>query len=405
MTNRALGVIIAGFLTVFVAFAVRYAYGLILPYMLSDLAISKTEAGIIFSSYFITYTLLAPLFGLLVDRSDAKIILAVFVAILGIGTYLMSFSTTVFQASMFYALAGIGHSACWAPVVTVVMRWVSEKRRGIILSIVDLGSTSGIAVCSIMIPFIIGGFSWRAVWISLGITAFLVAGMNFLLIRSHPPDGMVNPESEMSPKAQIPVKDAYKAIFRDSKFYLIGFSYLFISFSILIPFTFLTTYATQELMISYASATGLVAVIAVSGAVGKLILGHFSDVIGRVKILMLCGVLTASGSLGMAYSQGFSMLFLFSIIFGVGYGTLWPIYAASARDLFSKDYSGSIIGLWTLYHGLGSALSPVISGWTIDVTGTYVWAFILAVITSIISLLLLLPLAKMDRKTSRLYKD
>jgi OFA family oxalate/formate antiporter-like MFS transporter len=394
MANRAVGVIIAGFFTVFVAFAIRYAYGLILPYMLSALAISKTEAGIIFSSYFITSTLLAPVFGLLVDRSDAKVILTVFVAILGIGAYLMSFSTTVIQASIFFALAGIGHSACWAPVVTIVMRWVGEKRRGIILSIVDLGSTAGIAVWSIMIPFIIAGFSWRAVWISLGLTAFLVAGMNFFLVRSHPPDESGTPGSATVPKVQIPIKEAYKAIFRDSKFYLIGFSYLLISFSILIPFTFLTTYATQELMIPYASATGLVAVIAISGAIGKLILGHVSDRVGRIKIMMLCGVLTASGSLGMAYGQGFSMLFLISVIFGVGYGTLWPVYAASARDLFSKDYSGSIIGLWTLYHGLGSTLSPVISGWTIDATGNYVWAFILAMISSMVSLLLLLPLAK-----------
>jgi MFS family permease len=80
-------------------------------------------------------------------------------------------------------------------------------------------------------------------------------------------------------------------------------------------------------------------------------------------------------------------------VFGVGYGTIWPVYAASARDLFSKDYSGSIVGLWTLFHGLGSILAPVFGGWTIDTTGTYVWAFILTVISSVMSLLLLLPLA------------
>jgi MFS family permease len=90
------------------------------------------------------------------------------------------------------------------------------------------------------------------------------------------------------------------------------------------------------------------------------------------------------------------MLFIFSIIFGIGYGTLWPVYAASARDLFPKNYSGSVIGLWTLYHGLGSIISPVLSGWMIDATGTYVWAFILAMSCSFLSLLLLLPITKTD---------
>jgi MFS family permease len=400
MGHRVLAIIIAGFFTIFVAFAIRYSYGLLLPEMLSALAISKTGAGIIYSSYFLTYTLCSPVLGLLVDRSDARGILTIFVALLGMGAYLMSFSTTVIQASIFFALAGIGHSACWAPVVTVVLRWVSEKRRGIVLSIVDLGSAASIAFWSIMIPVIIGPYSWRTVWVILGLTAFLAAAMNFFLIKSRPPSELEARGSGSAPKARIPIKAVYMAIFRDKRFYLIGFSYLLISFSILIPFAFLTAYATQELKIPYQSAAGLVAVIGFAGAIGKLVLGHISDMAGRIKVMMLCGVLTAVGGLGLAYAQGFIVLILFTAVFGVGYGTIWPVYAASARDLFSKDYSGSIVGLWTLYHGLGSILAPVFAGWTIDATGTYVWAFILTVISGAMSLLLLLPLARKDSAQS-----
>ena len=72
MRPRLIGIIIAGFSTIFVAFAIRYSYGLLLPEMLSGLSISKTEAGIIYSSYFLTYTLFSPLLGLLVDRFDAR---------------------------------------------------------------------------------------------------------------------------------------------------------------------------------------------------------------------------------------------------------------------------------------------------------------------------------------------
>ena len=175
---------------------------------------------------------------------------------------------------------------------------------------------------------------------------------------------------------------------------MIGFSYLAISFSILIPFTFLTAYATQELAISYQSAASLVAVIGIAGAVGKLILSHVSDIMGRVKVMMLCGVLTGAGGIGLAFAQDFTLLILSTVVFGAGYGTIWPVYAASARDLFPTDYSGSIVGLWTVYHGLGSVLAPVLAGWTIDTTGIYLWAFIMAVISSAVSLILLLPLTR-----------
>ncbi len=394
MTKRKAGVIISGFFTLFIAFSIRYSYGLILPYMLSSLGISKTEAGVIFSSYFITATLLAPVFGMLGDRFDTRLILTIFVAILGLGSYLMSFSSSVIQACIFFALVGVGHSACWAPVVTVVMRWVSQRRRGMIISIVDLGSTAGIAVWSIIIPVIIQSFNWRTVWINLGLTAFAVSAMNFFFVRSHPPSQSDITDFKSGHNIKIPIKEAYKNIFRDSKFYLIGFSYLLISFSILIPFTFLATYATQELMIPYANSASLLVVIAISGAIGKLVLGYVSDKAGRIKIMMLCGLLVASGTVGMAVSGKLSMLFIFSTLFGVGYGTIWPVYAASARDLFHKDYSGTVIGLWTLYHGLGSIISPSLSGLIIDVTNTYFWAFILAMLCSLASFLLLFPIKK-----------
>jgi len=391
MSKRAVAIIIAGFFTLFVAFAIRYGYGLLLPQMIPSLAISKTGAGIIYSSYFIAYTIFSPILGLLVDRSDARILLTSFVALLGIGAYLMSFASSVINASLFFALAGIGHSACWVPFVTVVQRWVGERRRGTALAILDLGSGTGIAVWSILIPLIISSYNWRAGWTSLGLLAFLVAGMNFFLVRSHPPVESEPQEPRIEPPARIPIKVAYMAIFQDRKFYLIGLSYLLLSFCILIPFAFLATYAAQELLIPYKSATRLVAVIAVAGAFGKLGLGPLSDIVGRIRVMMLCGAFTAAGGLGMVYAQGFSVLILFTAIFGIGYGTIWPVYAAAARDFFSKEYAGSVVGLWTLYHGVGSILSPIIAGWTIDATGGYVWAFVLAVISAVMSLLLLIP--------------
>jgi MFS family permease len=222
----------------------------------------------------------------------------------------------------------------------------------------------------------------------------VVAGMNFFLIKSHPEALPGAPEPGTVQKTEASVDGSYKTIFRDARFYLIGLSYLFISFSIIIPFTFLISYTTQNLMIPYASATRLLLAMAVAGAIGKLILAHISDRVGRIKIMMLCGLLTALGSLGMAYARELSVLWIFSAVFGIGYGTLWAVYAASARDLFPGNLSGTILGLWTLFHGVGSVIAPVLSGWTIDATGTYYWAFMLAVSTSIVSLLLLLPLRR-----------
>jgi len=245
-----------------------------------------------------------------------------------------------------------------------------------------------------MIPLMIPPYGWRMVWVCLGVLALLVAGMNFFFVKSHPSSESENPASKQAPKIHISIKAAYIAILRDKRFHLIGVSYLLISFSILIPLLFLTAYGIQELKISYSSAASLLAVIGVVGAIGKLILGPISDLIGRVKMMMLCCVFVAVGGLGFVCTRQFTVLILFTAVFGVGYGTIWPLFAASARDLFPAESAGSIVGLWTLYHGLGAMVAPVFAGWTIDATGSYAWAFILTVISALVSASVLLPLVR-----------
>lgn len=394
MNGRAIAVITAGFLTVFTAFAVRYSYGLLLPEMLPSLAISKTEAGVVYSSYFITYTLFSPLLGLLADRYSIRIILTFFVTLLGIGTFLMSYSSSVLNASLFFALAGLGHSACWVPVVALIQRWVSHRRRGMALAVTDLGSGSGIAVLSLSMPLIVADFGWRAGWTGLGLLSFGVSVINFILVRDHPDEE--TPTLPQNPGRQTgeSIGVTYKRLFSNVKFWLIGLSYLLVGFTVIIPYTFLTSYATEELDFAYGAATGLISAIAIAGIVGKIILGPLSDSIGRVKVMMLCGAIMAVGCLGLTYLKEFYSLYVCAATFGLGYGAVWAVYAASATDLFPKKVAGSVVGLWTFYLGIGSGTAPIISGWVIDTTGSYSWAFILAVASAVISSLLLLPIAR-----------
>jgi sugar phosphate permease len=353
MSKRTVAIIIAGFFTVFIAFAVRYAYGLLLPEMLPALAISKTQAGVVYSSYFIAYTLFSPILGLMADRYDSRFILTFFVGILGLGAFLMSYSSSVSNASLFFALAGLGHSACWVPVVALIQRWVSDKRRGIALAFTDIGSATGIAVWSALLPFIVATYDWRTAWTSLGVFAFLVAAVNFLLVRSHPEQESSSQHATSTRFIHETVRATYKRLLYNGTFWLIGLSYLAIAFSILIPFTFLSIYVSQGLGMPYEDATRLIAVIAISGVLGKLVFGHLSDTLGRIRVMMLCGALVATGCLGLAYFQRYVTLVLSTFIFGIGYGAIWPVYAASAADFFSKGSVGSVVGLWLpRYYGL-----------------------------------------------------
>jgi MFS family permease len=390
MNRRVMAVLFACFCTVLAAYSIRYSYGTLLPEMLPALGITKAQAGIIYSSYFIAYTVLSPVLGLMADRYNMRVLLALFMGLMGAGTFLMQFSTSVLQASLFFTLAGIGCAACWAPVMALAQRWIGDKRRGLSLSLIDAGSALGVMAAGAAVPIAVANAGWKMGWISLGIMGFVLAVVNFLLIRDYP-RSKENQSSARSPSLR--GKAAYGPILQDRRFWLIGLAYLLTGFTIIIPFTFLSTYEVQELAYPYDSATLLVTVIGAGGLFGKLTLGPISDRLGRIRILVLCAILIAGGCLGMAFSQG-NALIAICFVYGIGYGACWAMYAASASDFFSKRAAGGIIGLWTFLMGIGSILAPIISGWVADRTGTLLWAFIIAAAGGLVSLILLLPLLR-----------
>ena len=389
--DRRLAVLIACFFTIFTSYAVRYGYGILLPEMLPSLAITKTEAGVIYASFFLAYTIASPFLGLLGDRYNSRLLITVFVGVFAAGTFLMAFSSSIVQACLFFTLAGIGSAVCWAPTMALAQRWTSGKHRGKTLAFIDVGSALGIVGTSTVVPWVVTANDWRAGWMSLGALGFAVAVLDFLAVRNHPEEPTGPSQEALKPRNHEPLSVIYASLLRDVKFWLIGLAYLLTGFSIIIPFTFLSTYAVQELAFSYETATKLITVIGIGAVVGKVTLGPLSDRTGRIKVMMLCGLLIAGGSLGMAYGKGAGLI-VFTAVFSLGYGTAWSMYAASASDYFSKEAAGSIVGLWTVYLGIGSIISPIIAGWIADTTGTLSWSFILAAVGGVLSFLLLMPM-------------
>jgi MFS family permease len=385
MTNRRL-VLIACFLTVFTAYAVRYGYGVLLPEMIGPLHASKAEAGVIYSSFFIAYTVSSPVLGLLGDRWNARWLLSSFVAILGCGAFFMSYVSSVLSASLVYVLAGIGSSACWAPVMALAQRWTDPKNIGGTLAVIDVGSALSLIGTGAVMPLIVAARDWRTGWMFLGALGFIVAVLNFIVIRDRPQTKF----KEAGQNRPLPVMTTIATLLRDARFWLFGMAYLLTGFAIIIPFTFLSTYAKQELNFSYEVAANLITAIGIGAIISKVGLGPLSDKVGRMKVMMLCAALIAGGSLGMVFGNG-AWLFGTSVVMSLGYGVIWAMYAAAASDYFSRESAGTIVGLWTMFLGIGSILAPIVSGWIADATGSLAWSFALAAGAGALSLLLLIP--------------
>jgi MFS family permease len=115
--------------------------------------------------------------------------------------------------------------------------------------------------------------------------------------------------------------------------------------------------------------------------VGNLV-SSVSDRIGRERLYLPACVLSFAASCLLFFVRDASqpwMAYLFAVSFGLGIGILPPVLFAAVADLFHGRAYGSIQGVIMVGVSSGGAISPWLSGYLFDVTGSYrLMLFILA---------------------------
>jgi MFS family permease len=102
------------------------------------------------------------------------------------------------------------------------------------------------------------------------------------------------------------------------------------------------------------------------------------------------GICFSSGILFLLlfqYAHSSTPLYLFVILFGAGWGVTAPMFMSITADLYKGKHFGLIYGMVEGVIGLGSAFGAWIAGYIFDQTHNYFWAFMIAIILNLISIL------------------
>jgi sugar phosphate permease len=385
-------ILVCSFITVFTNYSIRLGYGILMPEMIISLRITKAQAGAIASSFYLTYTIFSPLVGFLVDRLSARTLITFFSFILAGGTFLMHMPDSLFQAGLFFGIVGMGSSAMWTPVVTVVQRWFGVRRRGMVLGILSMSYTLGYGIMGLALPPLVGRYDWRACWLALSGLAFALVPLNAAFLRSRPQEMDRSPWGDESPvrprisSGQTQPRVRYGELLQVRNLWLVGISYFFIGFTAYVVNTFIVTYGNMELQFPFAQAAQLASAIAFSGMAGALFIPMLSDFLGRKKCLILINSSMAASILLIIWAgKNWAILLPAVCLFGVFYAAAWPMYAAAAADFFPLGATGSVLGFWTIFYGLGVILSPSLGGYIADLTGTFTWSFLMAALTGAVA--------------------
>jgi len=398
------------FVDLFINYSIRLGYGVVLPEMIRSIELNRTQGGTIYNFYLATYICLTPFTGNLTDRFGARKVITLFGIVLGIGALFMGTVERFWTACVFFALVGAGASAMWTPVITVVQRWFSKRRRGMALGILSTGYGLGFATTGWLFPVLISASSWRFCWWVLGAWALIMVLVNGVFLRSEPEDLQMSPWGEEGDEGLVgdlrptevrnpcPTEEGrYREIFRSSRFWTIGTSYFFVACALYIITTFMVDYANVELGFSLKKASSLATIHGLSQVVGVLTIPMLSDRIGRRLTLMSSNVIIALSILGViASAKGLPMLFASIALLGIFYGITWPMYGACGGDYFRKEVMGTVIGAWTPFYGLGAILAHFAAGRIRDITQSFQLAFWLAVLFALVAAFLMQRVKRPD---------
>jgi sugar phosphate permease len=385
------------FVNLFINYSVRLGYGVILPEMVADLKFSRTESGTIYNAYLFTYIALTPVTGYLTDRLGARRVIASCALILALGVLCMGTVQSLWSACLFYGIAGIGSTGMWTSVITVVQRWFTLKRRGMALGILSTGYGLGFASMGAFFPLIVHFFDWRYAWYFLGAGALIMGLVNGLLLRNSPESSGYLPwgEHKESHGSSIEPRSSQKKaslidVFKTKNFWLIGFSYFCIAYSLYGVTTFMVDYGKYDLGMPIKTASLLATVHGLSQILGVLSIVPLSDYWGRKKTISISNACIMLTILGLFFlGHYWVVLFLLIGFMAIFYGATFPMYGACAGDYFPRELMGTVIGAMTPFYGLGAICVHWVSGMIHDWTATYHLSFLLNAVMAGTGLLLM----------------
>jgi MFS family permease len=133
----------------------------------------------------------------------------------------------------------------------------------------------------------------------------------------------------------------------------------------------------QQVGLSATSVGLALGSASISGVVGRLISGSYSDRWGRKPVLLLSTLVGAIACFIFAATQDFPTLVLGCLVQGLSLGLYWPANEAIVADLTTGEERRIAYAFTRLADNLGLGVGIIAGGLLISSTGGYRWLFII----------------------------
>jgi MFS family permease len=292
--------------------------------------------------------------------------------LLGAGLIGASQATSLWQFQFFFGvLIGVAAGSFYAPMVAAASAWI-EHHRSLAVALVSAGMGVSPLTVAPFASWLITSYDWRTAMLVIGIAALALLIPASLLVRPAPEAATpVGANGTDVPERQWTVAQAL----RTPQFIILAGAHFACCAAHSGPIFHMVSYA-MICGIAPLTAVTVYSLAGFSGLGGRLLLGVLADRLGAKHVLvgglfvqaLAIATFLAVGRLGEFYAL--------SVIFGLAYGGVMPLYAVLVREYFGVRIMGSMFGAVSAFASLGMALGPLAGGWVFDTFHAYNWLYV-----------------------------
>jgi MFS family permease len=308
--------------------------------------------------------------GAMSDRFGTRIVVLAGSILLGIGLIAASRAQSLWQFQLaFGVVIGVAVGSFYAPMMAVASAWI-EKQRSLAVALVSAGMGVAPVTIAPTASWLISTYDWRTAMLVIGIGAAVLLIPASLLVRPAPQEGDSAAATNATEAGQTEWTAAQAL--RTPQFVTLALAHFGCCAAHSGPIFHMVSYA-MVCGIAPLTAVTVYSLAGLSGLGGRLLLGTMADRIGAKPVLvagLLVQALSIATYLAVARLGEFYAL---SVVFGIAYGGVMPLYAVLVREYFGARIMGTIFGAVSAFASLGMALGPWAGGYVFDTFHGYTW--------------------------------
>ena len=377
----------------------RQVIGLLAPMLKHDIGFNDIDYGYIVTAFQAAYAIGLLLFGRFMDKVGTKIGYLVTMVIWSFAAMGHALATTAFEFGFARFTLGLGESGNFPAAIKSTAEWFPKKERALATGLFNSGANIGAVVAPILVPWITLTWGWQEAFIFTGLLGFIwlvfwiwkyeipekhkkVSKEELAYINSDPP------EDEL---VKIPWLKLLK--YRQTWAFIIG---KFLTDPIWWFYLYwLPLFLNHRYGLDLAHIGLPLVVIYTMTSIGSIGGGWLSGVFikrgwtinkGRKTVMLICAILIVPIVFASTVPEWWAV-FLIGLAAASHQGWSANIFT-TASDMFPKKAVGSVVGMGGMAGSIGGMLIATAAGFIIQLTGHYLYLFIICGSVYLIALLI-----------------